>query len=122
MVCEAGGGGAPPDATVIGARKPLIAYNVYLTTDDVEIAKQIARAVRQSSGGLRHVKALGLSVEGRAQVSMNLTDYARTPIHRAVELIRREARRFGGAVHHSELVGLAPQASLIEAAGWYLPL
>ena len=112
----------PAGATVIGARKPLIAYNVYLTTDDVETAKQIARAVRQSSGGLRHVKALGLLVEGRAQVSMNLTDHVHTPIHRAVELIRREAKRFGVALHHSELVGLAPQASLIEAAGWYLQL
>jgi glutamate formiminotransferase/formiminotetrahydrofolate cyclodeaminase len=107
---------------VIGARKPLIAYNVYLTTGDVEVAKQIARAVRQSSGGLRHVKALGLLVEGRAQVSMNLTDHTQTPIHRAVELIRREAARYGVAVHHAELVGLAPQSALIEAARWYLQL
>lgn len=112
----------PAGATVIGARNPLIAYNVYLTTGDVEVAKQIARAVRQSSGGLRFVKALGLLVEGHAQVSMNLTDHTRTPIHRAVELIRREARRFGVEVHHSELVGLAPQSALIETAGWYLQL
>jgi glutamate formiminotransferase/formiminotetrahydrofolate cyclodeaminase len=112
----------PAGATVIGARKPLIAYNVYLTTGDVEVAKQIARAVRQSSGGLRHVKALGLLVEGRAQVSMNLTDHTQTPIHRAVELIRREAARYGVAVHHAELVGLAPQSALIEAARWYLQL
>jgi glutamate formiminotransferase/formiminotetrahydrofolate cyclodeaminase len=112
----------PAGATVIGARKPLIAYNVYLTTGEVEVAKQIARAVRQSSGGLRNVKALGLLVEGRAQVSMNLTDHSQTPIHRAVELIRREAGRLGVAVHHSELVGLAPQAALVEAARWYLQL
>jgi len=112
----------PAGATVIGARKPLIAYNVYLTTGEVEVAKQIARAVRQSSGGLRNVKALGLLVEGRAQVSMNLTDHGQTPIHRAVELIRREAEHLGVAVHHSELVGLAPQAALVEAARWYLQL
>ena len=90
-------------ATVIGARNPLIAYNVYLTTDDVTIAQRIAEAVRHSSGGLRYVKALGLLVNGRAQVSMNLTDFTGTPIHQAVELIRREAARYGVAVHHSEL-------------------
>ena len=69
----------PAGATVIGARQPLIAYNVYLTTDDVTIAEKIARAVRQSSGGLRYVKALGMLVEGRAQVSMNLTNYQKDP-------------------------------------------
>ncbi len=109
-------------ATVIGARAPLIAYNVYLTTDDVGIAKKIASAVRHSSGGFHHVKGLGLLVEGRAQVSMNLTDYTRTPIARVVETIRREAARYGVAVHHSELVGLTPQQSLIDAARWYLQL
>jgi glutamate formiminotransferase/formiminotetrahydrofolate cyclodeaminase len=109
-------------AVVIGARVPLIAYNVYLTTDDVGIADEIARAVRHSSGGLRYVKALGMLVDGRAQVSMNLTDYTRTPIARVVELIRGEARRHGVAVHHSELVGLIPQAGLIEAARWHLQL
>ena len=93
-------------ATVIGARNPLIAYNVYLTTDDVSIAQHIAEAVRHSSGGLRYVKALGLLVNGRAQVSMNLTDFTGTPIHQAVELIRREAARYGVAIHYSELIGL----------------
>ncbi len=112
----------PAGATVIGARKPLIAYNVYLTTDDVEVAKRIAKTVRFSGGGLRFVKALGLLVEGRAQVSLNLTDFTRTPIHRVVELIRREADRYGVAIHHSELVGLIPQESLVEAARWYLQL
>lgn len=112
----------PAGATVVGARKPLIAYNIYLTTDDLATAQAIARAVRHSSGGLRYVKALGLLVEGRAQVSMNLTDHLRTPLHRAVELVRREAARFGVAIHHSELVGLAPQAALVEAARWYLQL
>ena len=109
-------------ATVIGARAPLIAYNVYLTTDDVGVAKKIAAAVRHSSGGLHYVKALGLLVEGRAQVSMNLTDYTRTPIARAVEMVRREAARYGVAVHHSELIGLTPQAALVDAAQWYLQL
>ena len=109
-------------ATVIGARKPLIAFNVYLTTEDVGVAKKIAKLVRHSDGGLRFVKALGLLVEGRAQVSMNLTDFTRTPIHRVVEMIRSEARRFGVDVHSSELVGLTPQAALIDAAAWYLQL
>ncbi len=112
----------PAGATVIGARSPLIAYNVYLTTDDVAIAKKIARAVRHSSGGLRYVKALGMLVGGQAQVSMNLTDYRKTPIARVVELIRREAARYGTAVHHSELVGLAPEEALTDAARWYLQL
>ena len=109
-------------ATVIGARKPLIAFNVYLTTEDVDVAKAIAKHVRHSGGGLRFVKALGLLVEGRAQVSMNLTDFTRTPVHRVVELIRSEARRYGVDVHSSELVGLTPQAALIEAGAWYLQL
>jgi glutamate formiminotransferase/formiminotetrahydrofolate cyclodeaminase len=109
-------------ATVIGARPALIAYNVYLTSDDVQIAQRIARAVRHSSGGLHYVKALGMLVEGRAQVSMNLTDFSQTPLARVVELIRREAARFGVAIHHSELVGLIPQRALIDAAQWYLQL
>ena len=109
-------------ATVIGARPYLIAFNVYLTTEDVSIAKKIARAVRHSSGGLRFVKALGLFVEGRAQVSMNLTDYRRTPVARVVEMIRREAGRYGVGIHHSELVGLIPQEALEDAAIWYLQL
>ena len=112
----------PAGATVIGARQPLIAFNVYLTTDDVSIAKKIAKAVRNSSGGLRYVKALGLLVEGRAQVSMNLTNYRGTPVARVVEMIRREAARYGVGIHHSELVGLIPQEALVEAARWYLQL
>jgi len=109
-------------ATVIGARNPLIAFNVYLTTDDVSIAKKIAKAVRHSSGGLRYVKGLGLLVDGRAQISMNLTDFHDTPIARAVEFIRREAGRYGVAIHHSELVGLIPQEALVDAAVWYTQL
>jgi glutamate formiminotransferase len=109
-------------ATVIGARPPLVAFNVYLNTDDVAIAKAIARAVRHSSGGLRYVKALGLLVEGRAQVSMNLTDYRRTPVHRVLEMIRREAVRYGVAIVSSELVGLIPNEALVDAACFYLQL
>ena len=109
-------------ATVIGARAPLVAFNVYLSTDDVSIAQNIARAVRHSSGGLRYVKALGMLVEGRAQVSMNLTDFSRTPVARVVELIRREANRNGVSIVNSELVGLIPQAALVDAAQWYLQL
>ena len=109
-------------ATVIGARNPLIAFNVYLTTDDVGIAKKIAKAVRHSTGGLRYVKGLGLLVDGRAQVSMNLTDFHETPIARVVEFIRREAQRYGVSIHHSELVGLIPQEALVDAAVWYTQL
>jgi len=85
----------PAGATVIGARQPLIAFNVYLTTDDVSIADKIAKAVRHSSGGLKFVKGLGLLVEGRAQVSMNLTNFRRTPLARVVELIRRGRTLWG---------------------------
>ncbi len=109
-------------ATVIGARAPLIAYNVYLTTDKVEIAKDIAKAIRHSSGGMRYLKALGLLVEGRAQVSMNFTDFTRTPLARVTEVIRREAQRHGVSVAHAELVGLIPQQALVDAAQWYLQL
>jgi glutamate formiminotransferase/formiminotetrahydrofolate cyclodeaminase len=111
-------------ATVIGAREPLIAYNVYLNTDDLQVAQAIARAIRHSSGGLRFVKALGLYIEerGLVQVSMNLTDYRRTPIHRAVEMIRREAARYGVNVISSEIVGLVPRQALVEAAEHYLQI
>ncbi len=109
-------------ATVIGARQPLIAFNVYLNSEDVTIAKKIARAVRHSTGGLRYVKALGMLVEGRAQISMNLTDFHKTPLARVVELIRSEAARYGVAVYQSELVGLIPQEALVDAAVWYLQM
>ncbi|MBI2759661.1 MAG: glutamate formimidoyltransferase [Chloroflexi bacterium] len=112
----------PAGATVIGARAPLIAFNVYLTTEQVDIAKKIAKAVRQSSGGLRYVKGLGLLVDGRAQVSMNLTNFRETPIARVVEFVRREAERYGVGIHHSELVGLIPQEALVDAAIWYTQL
>ncbi len=109
-------------ATVIGARHPLIAFNVYLNTEDVSIAKKIARAIRYSSGGLRYVKALGMLVKDRAQVSMNLTDFTQTPVFRVVEAIRGEAAQYGVTIHHSELVGLIPQSALVDSAQWYLQL
>lgn len=112
----------PAGATVIGARNPLIAFNVYLTTPEVEVAKKIARAIRQSSGGMRYVKALGLLVEGRGQVSINLTNFRESPIGRVVELIRREASRYGVGIHHTEIVGLVPQEALVDAAVWYTQL
>jgi glutamate formiminotransferase / formiminotetrahydrofolate cyclodeaminase len=109
-------------ATVIGARQPLIAYNVYLTTDDVAVANKIARAIRHSSGGLRYVKSMGVLVEGLAQVSMNLTNFRYTSMARVVEMIRREASRYGVGVHHSELVGLVPSDALVDAAVWYMQM
>ena len=109
-------------ATAVGARAFLIAFNVYLNTDNVEIAKKIAKTVRHSSGGLRYVKALGLLVNGQAQVSMNLTDFHQTPIHLVVEMIRREATRYGTMISHTELVGMAPQQALLDVAAWCLQL
>ncbi len=112
----------PAGATVIGAREFLIAFNVYLNTNDVKVAKRIARAVRHSSGGLRYVKALGMLVGGQAQVSMNLTNFKKTPIFRVVELIRREAARYGCLITHTELIGLTPMQAMLDTARWYLQL
>ena len=112
----------PAGAVVIGARAYLVAYNVYLNTPDVSVAKKVARAVRHSSGGLRYVKALGLLVDGQAQVSMNLTDFTQTPLARVVEFVKREAARYGATATRSELVGMIPQAALVDAAQWYLQL
>lgn len=112
----------PWGATVIGARPFLIAYNLYLNTDKVDIAESIARAVRFSSGGLRFVQAKGFLVEGQAQVSMNLTDFTRTPIHVVQEFVRREAAQRGYTVTRAELVGLIPEQALIDSARWYLQL
>ncbi len=107
-------------ATVVGARKFLIAYNVFLNTPDVGIAKKIAKAVRFSSGGLRFVKGAGFLVRGLAQVSMNLTDFEQTPVHRAFEAVRREAARYGVMPVSSEIVGLIPKKALEQAAEWFL--
>jgi glutamate formiminotransferase len=107
-------------ATVVGARKALIAYNVFLNTSNVDIAKKIAKAVRFSTGGLRFVKGAGFLVRGLAQVSMNLTDFEQTPIHRVFEFVKREAARYGAVPISSELVGLIPKLALEQAAEWFL--
>jgi glutamate formiminotransferase/formiminotetrahydrofolate cyclodeaminase len=112
----------PAGAVVIGARQPLIAFNVYLTTNEVSIAQKIAKVIRHSSGGLHYLKALGLLVDGRAQVTMNFTNYHQTSIARAVEMIRREAERYSVGIHHSELVGLIPLEAIVESSAWYLQL
>lgn len=109
-------------ATVIGVRPFLIAYNIYLNSDNVEIADEIARAVRFSSGGLRFVQAKGFLVEGQAQVSMNLTNFDKTPIYRVQEMVKREAERYGLVITKAELVGLIPQAALMASAKYYLQL
>src|SRR5271154_2467213 len=107
-------------ATVVGARKALVAYNVFLNTPDVGIAKKIAKAVRFSTGGLRFVKGAGFLVRGLAQVSMNLTDFEQTPVHRVFEFVKREAARYGVIPVSSEIVGLIPKKALEQAAEWFL--
>ena len=109
-------------ATIVGARKFLIAYNIFLNSADVEIAKKIAKAIRFSSGGFRFVKAAGFLVRGMAQVSMNLTDFEQTPIYRVFEVIRREAARYGIAPVSSEVVGLIPKLAIEQAAEWFLQI
>jgi glutamate formiminotransferase / 5-formyltetrahydrofolate cyclo-ligase len=111
-------------ATVIGARMPLIAYNINLNSNRLDIAKKIAAAIRHSSGGLRYVKAAGFMLEDRgiAQVSMNLTNYEKTPIFRVFEIVKREAARYGVSILESEIVGLVPSAALMAAAEFYLQI
>jgi glutamate formiminotransferase len=111
-------------ASVVGARMPLIAYNINLSTDRIDVAKKIAAAIRYSSGGFRYVKAMGIRLEERniVQVSMNLTNYEKTPIHRVFEAVRREAARYGVSVLESEIVGLVPSAALVSAAQYFLQL
>ncbi|MBC7093419.1 glutamate formimidoyltransferase [Candidatus Bipolaricaulota bacterium] len=110
--------------TAIGAREFLIAFNVNLGTSDLGVAKAIAKAVRGSSGGFRYVKALGISLaeRGIVQVSVNLTNYKKTPIPRVLECIRREAARYGVSVVGTEIVGLVPQEALDQVAEYYLAL
>ena len=111
-------------ASVIGARMPLIAYNINLNTDRVDVAKKIAAAIRQSSGGFRFVKAAGFKLEDRnlAQVSMNLTNFEKTPIFRVFETVKREAARYGVSILESEIVGLVPAAALHASAEYYLQI
>jgi glutamate formiminotransferase len=109
-------------ASVVGARMPLIAYNINLSTDRLDVAKKIAAAIRHSSGGFRFVKAAGFELKDRGivQVSMNLTNYEKTPIHRVFETVKREAGRHGVSILESEIVGLVPAAALNAAAEYYL--
>ncbi|HEX7960752.1 MAG TPA: cyclodeaminase/cyclohydrolase family protein, partial [Terriglobales bacterium] len=109
-------------ATVVGALKALIAYNVYLNTSDVEVAKKRGKAIRFSSGGLRYVKGMGIMCKGLAQVSMNLTDFEQTPIARVFEFVKREAARYGVMPASSEIVGLIPKKALEDAAEWFLQI
>jgi len=108
----------------VGARMPLIAFNVNLHTSDLEVAKRIANGVRHVGGGLRFVKAMGLRLEdkGIVQVSMNLVNYQKTPIHRAVELIKAEAARYGVPVKECELIGMVPIEAVEEVVSYYLQL
>ena len=111
-------------AVVVGARAPLIAYNINLATADLAVADRIAKAIRHLSGGYRFVKAMGVKLEarGQVQVSINMTNFEKTPLHRVFETVRSEAERQGVAVVGSEIVGLVPQAALLAAAGHYLRL
>jgi glutamate formiminotransferase len=111
-------------ASVIGARMPLIAYNINLNTSRLDVARKIAAAIRHSSGGLRFVKAMGVMLEDRqiAQVSMNLTNYQKTPVFRVFELVKREAERYGVTILESEIVGLVPSAALLSTAEYYLQI
>lgn len=112
----------PPGATVVGARPFLIAYNFYLTTPDVAIARTIAKAIRESSGGYPAVKSMGLIVDGQAQVSMNLVDYTQTPLHVVYDAVRTQAQAAGVDIDRSELIGLIPQEAMLQAAAHYLRL
>lgn len=110
--------------TAVGARMPLVAYNVNLETDRLEIADSIAKKVRHIDGGLRYCKAMGIALtdRGMVQVSMNMTDYTKTALYRVFELIRIEARRFGVNIAGSEIVGLVPMEALVDSAAYYLGL
>ncbi|MBZ5529032.1 MAG: glutamate formimidoyltransferase [Acidobacteriia bacterium] len=111
-------------ATVVGARKFLVAYNVNLNTADIAVANKIAKAIRHSSGGLRYVKSMGVELKARnlAQVSINLTDFEQTPMHRVYEMVKREAARYGAVPVGSEIVGLVPKKALEMAADYFLQL
>ena len=115
---------ASAGASVVGARMPLIAYNINLNTDRLDVAKKIAAAIRHSSGGYRFVKAAGFELKDRGivQVSMNLTNYEKTPIFRVFETVRREAERYGVSILESEIVGLVPSAALNAATEFYLQI
>ncbi len=115
---------ATAGASIIGARIPLVAYNINLNTPDLNIAKEIARRVRHIGGGLRFCKAMGVELKERGitQVSMNLTDYTRTAIYQAQEMVRFEARRYGVSIAGAEVIGLVPMEALVDTAAYYLGL
>ena len=121
-----GGNRIHPSAGVVavGARQPLIAFNINLDTPDVSIASRIAKIIRESSGGLKAVKALGVMLEERnlAQVSINMCDFHQTPLYRVLELVRFEAARYGVHVVGTEIIGLSPMEALIDSASYYLQL
>ena len=123
---DVGGPGLHPTAgaSVIGARKFLVAFNVNLATTDVRVAKEIANAVRASSGGLCHVKGIGLALEdrGMVQVSMNIVDHERNPIYRVLEMVRMEARRWGVAVAETEIYGMVPADAMLSSAAYYMQI
>jgi glutamate formiminotransferase len=110
--------------TAIGARMPLVAYNINLDTDNLEIANKIARQIRHINGGFRYCKSIGIELEDRniVQVSMNLTDYTKTAIYRVFETVKMECRRYGVNVLGSEIIGLVPMAALVDTAEYYLGL
>ena len=111
-------------ATAVGARVPLVAFNINLDTPDVEIANAIAKKVRHIGGGLRYVKGIGLKVEERniTQVSMNLVNYEKTRVYQAFEMVKMEARRYGVNVVGSEVIGTVPMKSMLDAAEYYLQI
>ncbi len=115
---------AQSGATAVGARPPLVAFNVNLNTDNLDIANAIARNVRHAGGGLKAVKAMGVMLEDRGivQVSMNMVNFEETPLYRAVELIRAEAKRYGVSLAGTEIIGLVPQAALLGTLEYYLGL
>lgn len=115
---------AKSGATAVGARMPLVAFNVNLGTDNIDIADKIARNVRHASGGLKAVKAMGVKLEARGivQVSMNMVNYKETPLYRVVELIRAEARRYGVNIIGSEIIGLVPLEAIVQSLDYYLGL
>ncbi|HTV15440.1 MAG TPA: hypothetical protein VME68_12045, partial [Acidobacteriaceae bacterium] len=117
---DVGGPGLHPTAgaSAVGARKFLIAFNLFLDTADVAIARAIARDIRHSGGGLAGVKAMGVSAQGQAQVSMNITDFTRTPVGEAYEAVREKARRHGAKPVRAELIGLIPEAALERNSDW----
>lgn len=110
--------------TAVGARMPLVAYNINLSTNNIEIATKIAKKIRHINGGLRYVKAMGVELKERniTQVSINMTDYSKTALYQAFELTRVEARRYGVTIVGSEIVGLVPMEALIDTAAYYLGL